>query len=248
PGRLDRQNRDDPQVARIDDDQFILIDEVEETAPCRLEIHEHPRHRDDVDAAAWNDRPHRQVEVDVADPRRAVRADDRLPELRALFVREGHMGGIALQALQAVAPRPVFGDGGAGGARASYGHASFLLGLSGSAAFKVALLATVDLLGLLSRRGRAHALWRRGLAEALHALGGLLGGRFSVWGRLLHAHLVPARLGVLAHVARARLWLRARGCAALHRLRGSLRLLSGLLLLGRGKTGPGHQREGGDTR
>ena len=160
PGRLDRQNRDDPHVARIDDDQFILVDEIEETAPCRLDIHEHPRHRDDVDAATWNDRPHRQVEVDVADPRRAVRADDRLPDLRALFVREGDMGGIALQALQAVAPRPVFGDGGAGGARASCRHASFLLGLSGAAPFKVALLAAVDLLGLPSRRGRADALQR----------------------------------------------------------------------------------------
>jgi hypothetical protein len=149
--------------------------------------------------------------------------------------------------LESVASRPVFGDGGAASARASCGHASFLLGLSSSAPFKVALLATVDLLGLLSRRGRAYALWRRGLAEALHALGGLLGGRFSVWGRLLHAHLVPARLGVLTHVARARLLLRARGRAALHRLRGGLRLLGGLLLLGRGKTGPGHQREGGDT-
>src|SRR4029077_20333000 len=128
---------------------------------------------------------------------------DRLPELRALFVGEGDMRGIALQALQAVVPRPVFGDGGGVGSRASCVPTSFLLGLSGSAPFKVALLATVDLLGLLSRRGRAHALWRRGLAEALHALGGLLGGRFSVWGRLLHAHLVPARLGVLTGVALA---------------------------------------------
>jgi hypothetical protein len=74
--------------------------------------------------------------------------------------------GIALETLQAAAPRPVLGNAGAGGARAACRHTSFLLGLSGSAPFKVALLATVDLLGLPSRRGRAYALWRQAIVSA----------------------------------------------------------------------------------
>jgi hypothetical protein len=203
PGKLDRQNRDDPHVVRIDDDQFILVDEIEETTPSRLNIHEHRWHRHDVDTAARNDRPNRQVEVDVADPRRAVRADDPLPDPRALFVREGDMGarGIALETLHAATPRPVFGNAGAGGARAACRHAAPLLGLRGSAPFKVALVTTVHLLGLLSLRGRAYALWRRGLSEAFHALGRLLGGRFSASDRLLHPHLLPGWLGILTHVS-----------------------------------------------
>ena len=65
---LSRDHSNDLHVVRIDDDDLVLIDEIQESAPSRLDLHERVRHRHGVDSVARNGSAYRYIEVNTADP------------------------------------------------------------------------------------------------------------------------------------------------------------------------------------
>src|SRR5215216_2948273 len=74
--RSNRDHRDDPQCARLDDDDLVIDDEVSVAAPPRLDPDQRFRHRHDADTTRHH-RADADVEVDPAalDPRCAARLD-----------------------------------------------------------------------------------------------------------------------------------------------------------------------------
>jgi hypothetical protein len=99
----DRNDRDNLHVVRIDDNDLVLIDEVEEAAPLGLDPHKCLGHRDDMNSLARNYRSDSDVEVDVTDPRRAMRIDDSSADLGALLLVKLHVhAGGGVRAFRAV--------------------------------------------------------------------------------------------------------------------------------------------------
>src|SRR5262245_29902286 len=77
--RLDLQNRDDAMVP-IHNDDLVIVDEVEITAPIRVVLDQHRRHFHDPNRC-WHDGANRDVEVDVGHPRRTAAAQHGLAHL-----------------------------------------------------------------------------------------------------------------------------------------------------------------------
>src|SRR5262245_11887861 len=145
-GWLGRDHRDDLHVVRVDDHHLVFIDEIEETAPRRLDAHKRLGDRDDMDPAARNHRSDSDVKVDVSDPRCTVSVDDGAADFGALLICQPHVhaGGVALQAFHA-----------------------------GAAAFRIRIPAAGAVLLLGGGAARAVLLFGSGIAVAA-TLGGIL--------------------------------------------------------------------------
>ncbi len=73
---------------RIDDHNLVLVNEVQITAPFRLNAHEGLWHGDDVHIASVNDRPDPHVKVDMPHPRCTMGIDDFLADRGTLLIIE----------------------------------------------------------------------------------------------------------------------------------------------------------------
>src|SRR4029077_6789786 len=94
-GSSGRNDRNNFHVVGADDYNLVFIDEVKEAAPPGLDPHKRLWHRDDMNSLPRNYRSDSDVEVDVTDPRRAMRIDDSSADLGALLLVKlhGHAGG-----------------------------------------------------------------------------------------------------------------------------------------------------------
>src|SRR5437763_3207098 len=105
---LHLEDSNDLVRARIHDHDFLFIDEIEETAPFRVNIDDHPRYRDQF-YGAWHHRAYIDREVDVGDARHVAAAEYGLADSRALL-RRRHRGArtaadtLALGLVSAAAP------------------------------------------------------------------------------------------------------------------------------------------------
>src|SRR6185437_2799656 len=166
--RLGRNHGHDLVIVRIDDHDLVLIDEVHEPAPSRLDPDQRLGHRHHVDLAPRHRRTDAHVEVDMTHARRVVAVDHGRLDLRALLLGKLHTAAAAsLGAAALVSLR---------GAAIGLGAA---LHIVLAAALHVVLRRT--LLGLVGRaalvvRGRAFLVlalhWLRGIAA--QALQGVL--------------------------------------------------------------------------
>ena len=75
----------------VHEDEFLLVHEVPQSAPRRINLHQCRSNRDDANAGARNNRAYGDIEVNVTDPRSAVRIDDGFADARTLLIVELHI-------------------------------------------------------------------------------------------------------------------------------------------------------------
>src|SRR5215813_13058184 len=93
-----RDDGDDPQRARLDDDDLVVDDEILEAAPGRVDFHDRGRDRDQVNRA-WHHGADADVEVHAADTVDIATLEHRLAHLGALLGAQRCRSGAALTGL-----------------------------------------------------------------------------------------------------------------------------------------------------